>query len=113
MIARITLGAIAAIAFTVSAHAASIEGNWRTQAGANATIAQCGGSFCINITSGEHAGKRIGRVSAQTASKYTGTVTDPGNGKQYSGSAIVNGNALTLSGCVARVLCRTQNWTRR
>ena len=113
MITRIALGAVAAIALTAGAQAASIEGNWRTQSGANATIAKCGGSFCINITSGEHAGKRVGRVQASTASKYTGSVTDPGNGKTYSGSVIVNGNSLKMSGCVARVLCRTQNWSRR
>ena len=113
MIARIALGAIAAVAFTASAHAASIEGKWRTQSGANATISKCGGSFCINITSGEHAGKRVGKVKAASGSKYTGSVTDPGNGKTYSGSVIVNGNSLKMSGCVARVLCRSQSWSRR
>lgn len=113
MSTRIALAAAAVIALTATAQAASIEGRWRTESGANASIAKCGGAFCIDLTSGEHAGKRIGRVSAQTAAKYTGTVTDPGNGKQYSGSAIVNGNSLKLSGCVARVLCRSQSWTRR
>ena len=110
---RVMLGIIAAAGLTVSAQAANIEGNWRTESGANARISACGGSFCISITSGEHAGKQIGRVKASSGSKYTGTVTDPGNGKEYSGSAIVNGNSLKLSGCVARVLCRNQNWTRR
>ena len=114
MFTRIALATVAVAAFTIGASAQSnIAGNWKTQSGANATIAKCGGSFCINITSGEHAGKQIGRVSYSSGNKYTGRVTDPGNGKEYSGSAIVNGNSLKLSGCVAGILCRSQNWTRR
>ena len=112
MINRIALAAVAVVGLTVGAHAQSIEGKWRTQSGANATISKCGGSFCIKITSGEHAGKQVGRVSG-SGPKYTGKVTDPGNGKTYSGSATVSGNSMKLSGCVAGILCRSQNWSRR
>ena len=114
MFTRIALATAAVAAFTIGASAqSSIAGNWRTQSGENATISQCGGAFCIRVTSGEHAGKQIGRVSHSSGNKYTGSITDPGNGKTYSGSAIVNGGSLKLSGCVARVLCRSQNWARR
>ena len=114
MFHRIALAAVAVAGLTVAATAqTNIAGNWRTQSGANAVISKCGGSFCIKITSGEHAGKQIGRVSFSSGNKYTGRVTDPGNGKEYSGSAIVNGNSMKLSGCVAGILCRTQNWSRR
>ena len=99
MINRIALALAAGLAATTVAHAAPIEGKWRTQSGANASIAKCGGAFCIRITSGAHAGKTVGRVS--------------GSGSKYSGSARVNGNTLKLSGCVAKVLCRTQTWSRR
>ena len=112
MIHRLMLAGALALAATSVAHAAPIEGKWRTQSGANATISSCGGAYCINVTSGQHAGKRIGRVSG-SGSKYSGSVTDPANGKTYSGSARVNGNTLKLSGCVARVLCKTQTWSRR
>lgn len=114
MLNRIVLAAVAVVGLTVAASAqTNIAGNWRTQSGANAVISSCGGSFCIKITSGEHAGKQIGRVSHSSGNKYTGTVTDPGNGKQYSGNAIVSGNSMKLSGCVAGILCRSQNWSRR
>ena len=112
MIHRIALAAVAVAGMTFAANAQSIEGKWTTQSGANATISKCGGAFCINITSGEHAGKRVGQVSG-SGPKYRGQITDPGNGKTYSGSATVRGNALKLTGCVAGVLCRSQNWSRR
>ena len=104
----VSLGAMVA----GTAWAAPIEGQWRTQSGANATIARCGSAYCVNLTSGEYAGTRIGRLSGE-GSKYRGEVTDPTNGKTYSGSATVNGNTLKMRGCVARVLCRTQTWARR
>ena len=112
MFHRIALAAVAVAGLTVAAHAQSIEGKWRTQSGANASISKCGGSFCINITSGEHAGTQVGKVSG-TGPKYRGQITDPGNGKTYSGSATVRGSSLKLTGCVAGVLCRSQNWKRR
>ena len=112
MINRIGLALVVALGTLGGASAASIEGKWRTQSGANAVIAKCGGAFCINVTSGKHKGKRIGRVSG-SGSKYSGSVTDPGNGKTYSGRATVSGNTLKLSGCVAKILCKTQTWSRR
>ena len=112
MIDRIALAATAGLLMVSAAHAAPIEGQWRTQAGANATISPCGGAYCIKITSGEYAGTRVGRVSG-SGNKYSGSVTDPTNGKTYSGSASVNGNTLKLSGCVAKILCKTQTWARR
>ena len=45
-------------------------------------------------------------------SAYTGTVTDPRNSKTYEGSATIAGNALELKGCVAKIFCRSQHWTR-
>ena len=112
MIIRIAAAAALALAMTGGAHAASIEGKWRTQSGANATISKCGGAFCVKLTSGPHAGKQIGRVSG-SGSKYSGSVTDPANGKTYSGRATVSGNSLKMSGCVAKILCKTQTWSRR
>ena len=109
---RIALALVAVAGLTVGAHAQSIEGNWVTQSGANAKISKCGNAYCINITSGQHSGTQVGRVSGN-GPKYRGTVTDPGNGKTYNGSATVSGNALKLSGCVGGVFCRSQNWSRR
>lgn len=88
-----------------------IEGNWKTASGATAAIAKCGGSFCITLKSGKHSGKQIGKLDGAGAD-YSGEITDPDNDKTYSGSAGVSGSSLKLKGCVLKVLCRSQTWTR-
>src|SRR5262245_6959753 len=47
------------------------------------------------------------------ASKWSGTLYNPTDGKSYSGTITVKSkDAVDLSGCVAYVLCRTTTWTR-
>lgn len=88
-----------------------IEGNWKTASGATAAIAKCGGSYCITLKTGKHAGKRIGKLDG-TGADYSGSITDPETDKTYSGSGAVNGNSLRMNGCVLAVLCKSQTWTR-
>lgn len=110
--ASILAAGFAAVLMAGPALAQDITGNWRTQSGENATIAPCGGAFCVKLVSGPYSGRQIGRVSG-SGPKYTGEITDPANDKTYSGSATVSGNSMKMTGCVARVLCRSQTWTRR
>lgn len=96
-----------------TAFADPIEGAWRTEAGPTAQISSCGGSFCIKLTSGKHAGKSIGKLSAAGGGNYTGDITDPNNDKTYSGKAALSGSRLKLSGCVlGGLICRSQNWAK-
>lgn len=88
-----------------------IEGNWKTASGETASIASCGGDFCITLKTGAHAGKQIGKLSGSGAD-YSGSITDPKEDKTYSGSGSVSGNTLKMKGCVLKVLCKSQNWTR-
>ncbi|SES15344.1 DUF2147 domain-containing protein [Rhizobium sp. NFR03] len=88
-----------------------ILGNWKTASGETAAIANCGGNFCIMVKTGKHAGKKIGTLSGSGES-YSGEVTDPDNDKTYSGSAAVAGNQLKLKGCVMKVFCKSQTWSR-
>ncbi len=88
-----------------------IVGNWKTASGAKAVIAPCGGSFCVTLKTGRHAGKRIGNL-AGTGGSYSGEITDPESDRIYSGSGSVDGNALKMKGCVLKVLCKSQTWTR-
>lgn len=90
-----------------------IVGSWRTETGSTAAVSQCGGSFCITLRSGQHAGKRIGSVAPAGAGKYSGTIIDPANDKSYSGSATLSGRSLRMSGCVlGGLICRSQTWSR-
>ena len=93
------------------AFADSIQGNWRTQSGETAAITKCGGSFCITLKTGTHAGKRIGKMKG-SGGDYTGKITDPADDREYSGSAKVNGSTMKMTGCALRVFCRTQTWRK-
>ncbi|OCP00819.1 MULTISPECIES: DUF2147 domain-containing protein [unclassified Ensifer] len=109
-----TLLITATLAFGIAGAATAAEpivGNWKTASGATAEIAPCGGAFCVTLKTGKHAGKRIGNL-AGTGGFYSGEITDPDNDKTYSGSGAVNGNSLKMKGCVLKVLCKSQTWTR-
>lgn len=112
MLAKIGMAIAAALIMTGVANADPIEGNWKTKNGDIATISACGGSFCIKLTSGQYAGKSIGKMSADGPNSYTGSITKPSNGKTYSGSAKLSGSSLKLSGCVLAVLCESQTWKK-
>ncbi|KNY13313.1 hypothetical protein AKG11_29835 [Shinella sp. SUS2] len=88
-----------------------IEGNWKTASGETAAIARCGGSFCITLKTGKFAGKRIGKLDGAGVD-YSGSITDPAADKTYSGSGAVSGNSLKMKGCVLKVLCKSQTWSR-
>ncbi|MCR4267449.1 DUF2147 domain-containing protein [Nitratireductor sp. ZSWI3] len=90
-----------------------IEGNWKTEAGSTAQIVPCGGSFCITLKTGQHAGKKIGTFQAAGGGKYTGKITDPNNDKTYSGKGSITGDSLKMGGCVlGGLICRNQTWSR-
>ena len=88
-----------------------IVGDWKTTSGETATIAPCGGNFCITVKTGKHAGRKVGTLTGSGAA-YTGEITDPTNEKTYSGSAAVGPSSMKLQGCVMKVLCRSQTWTK-
>lgn len=105
LLAGLLLGATSVVA------AEPIEGNWKTASGETAIIAKCSGGFCVTLKTGAHAGKQIGRMAGK-GDEYSGEITDPANDKTYSGSGSVTGNSLKMKGCVLKVLCKSQTWTR-
>lgn len=112
---RVKFGAVVLgmVLLAGTAYADPIEGNWKTEAGSTAAITNCGGAFCITLKTGEHAGKRIGKMQANGANKYSGEITDPADDKTYSGKATVSGGSLNMKGCVlGGLICRGQTWTR-
>lgn len=107
------LAATAAVIFATPALADPIEGTWQTKAGSHAVISPCGKAYCIKLTTGEHAGMEIGKMTPTSGGAYTGTITDPGNGKTYNGKGAVSGNSLSLKGCVlGGLICRGETWKR-
>ena len=112
MIRQFILAGAVAGAVAFPAMADPIEGNWKTQSGETAGISSCGGSFCIKLKTGTYAGKQIGKMNANGANKYKGSITDPTDNKTYSGSATLSGSVLKMKGCVLAVLCKTQTWNK-
>jgi uncharacterized protein (DUF2147 family) len=113
MFRALAMAAAATLFSAGIANADPIEGNWRTEAGTTAQISSCGGSFCIQLKTGVHAGKSIGKLKAAGGSNYTGNITDPANDKTYSGKGALSGNSLRMSGCVfGGLICKSQRWTR-
>jgi uncharacterized protein (DUF2147 family) len=108
-----TFATAAALAIgIVAAHAAEpIEGNWKTESGATAEIGKCGSAYCVTLRTGKHAGKQIGKLSG-SGNSYSGEITDPANDKTYDGSGAVTGNVLKMKGCMLKILCKSQTWTR-
>lgn len=111
MIRKTMLAAALLLASTAAQAAEPIMGNWKTASGETAAIAGCGASFCVTLKTGKYAGKQIGKLSG-TGGTYTGEITDPKDDKTYSGSGEVSGNSLKMKGCVLKILCKSQTWTR-
>jgi uncharacterized protein (DUF2147 family) len=88
-----------------------IEGNWKMANGDTAQIAKCGSGFCVTLRTGKYAGRQIGSLSIVNGA-YTGKITDPESDKTYSGSGSVAGHSLKMQGCVIKILCKSQTWTR-
>ncbi len=113
MIGKLFLGGAALLLAGGVAMADPIEGNWKTESGATAQIAPCGGSYCITLKSGKFAGKKIGTFQAAGSNRYTGKITDPAKDKTYSGKGTLTGNNLKMGGCVlGGLICRNQTWSR-
>jgi uncharacterized protein (DUF2147 family) len=111
MIRSFVLASIIAVIAGIAHAEEPIVGNWKTAAGDTAVIASCGGSYCVTLKTGKYAGRKIGTL-AGTGGSYAGEITDPAAEKTYSGAGKVSGDSLRMQGCVMKVLCKSQTWTR-
>ena len=111
-------GAVAAsLAFIATAQAGSVNGTWLRSNGAHIQAFDCGGGLGLKVTKSPEpakVGKTIMCGAKKTGdNKWKGTVLNLDDGKQYSGYVELNGNSLTLSGCVlAGIICKDDTWSR-
>lgn len=104
-----------------------VEGLWQTQpddgAYAHVRLAPCGPAICGTIArtfnaSGEYKSPNLGKqividMMPQGGGRYQGQVWRPSNDKVYLGKIELNGNSLSLAGCIAGgLLCSKQTWQR-
>ena len=109
---RIVLAVLSLALANVAVQAAEpVLGNWKTAHGETAKITACGGAYCITLVTGKFSGQQIGKMSGG-GGEYSGEITDPANDKTYSGNASISGTSLNMQGCVLKVLCKSQTWTR-
>lgn len=129
---RTAVAAAALASLSLPASAQDATGTWLTASGeTRVRIAPCGASVCGTIVWVKNTGAKdennpnaalknrslvgINMIQMKPAGggKWSGTLYNPQDGKTYSGSLTVQGaNSLSLSGCVAGIFCRSQNWTR-
>lgn len=110
------------------AQADGISGIFQTQPNDEGNIGMvefydCGGKYCGKlIRSFDQSGKEIATNSTgkNIVANMTdngdnsfsgGTIWDPGADKTYKSKMKLDGNTLSVSGCVA-VFCKTQSWRR-
>lgn len=106
----------AAMIVAAAAQAAASEpilGIWRLPNGILIESAERNGEYCGTVISGEFKGRSIGCVKGNGTGRYTGQIIKVKDGKRYRGRAWVEGNVLSVSGCVMLILCKTERLTRQ
>jgi uncharacterized protein (DUF2147 family) len=123
----VPLAALALALATAPALADPVLGTWQTQpddgAFAHVVMAPCGAAICGTIArtfneTGEYRSPNIGKtlvidMKPQGGNKYAGQVWRPSNDKVYTGKIELDGDRLSLAGCVAGgLICSRQTWAR-
>ncbi len=126
---NLSMIAAACVAFAAPALADPLEGVWKTKADDNGhfghvQISECGPAVCgvlIKAFDGggtqiqsENVGKRIiWDMKAQGGGKYAkGKIWSPDRDKTYNSKMQMNGNSLSVSGCVLGICRDGGTWTR-
>jgi uncharacterized protein (DUF2147 family) len=103
------------------AMAQDVAGTWQRDTGASRVrLAKCGDAICgtlawLKDTNGPaKVGQRIFYdMKPSGEGKWAGSAFNPEDGKTYSGTMTLSGDALTTSGCVmGGLICRSVKWTR-
>ncbi len=109
--------AIGLVSFSgLGALADPIEGIWKRPASKVGTlmqIAACGDAYCTTVRSGKFNGKVAGKFK-KNDNQYVGNITDLAKKKTYSGSLdLQSANKIKMAGCVMKILCSREIWTRQ
>jgi uncharacterized protein (DUF2147 family) len=126
---KLILGAVSALLLAAPALAQdAVLGTWKTQADDNGAFGhvrmyQCETAICGQLIrafdgsgqqiDSENVGKRIiwDMQPAGEGSYGKGKIYAPDRGKTYSSKMQLQGDVLSVSGCVIGI-CRAQRWTR-
>lgn len=111
------VGVVTAVAYVSAAQAGSANGTWLRSNGAHIQAFDCSGGLGLKVVKSPEpakVGKTIMCGAKKTAeNKWKGTVLNLDDGQNYSGYVVLNGNSLTLSGCVlGGLVCKDDTWSR-
>lgn len=126
---RLMLAAALALAGTAAFAADPVEGTWKTKPDDNGNyghvrIKPCGPAYCGTLVKAfdgagkEIASDNIGRQIVWDMVAYDGGLYDdgkiysPDRDKTYNGEMQLNGNKLSVSGCVLGICRDGGTWTR-
>ncbi|WNJ93665.1 DUF2147 domain-containing protein [Bosea sp. 685] len=114
------LGILIGMAAT-PAMAQDVTGTWLRDTGASRVrFAKCGEAVCGTIAwlKDPNGPAKIGQrifydMKPAGTGKWSGSAFNPEDGKTYSGTMTLAGDALTTSGCVlGGLICRSVKWSR-
>jgi len=114
------LGLLIGMAAT-PAMAQDVTGTWLRDTGASRVrFAKCGEAVCGTIAwlKDPDGPAKIGQrifydMKPAGTGKWSGSAFNPEDGKTYSGTMTLAGDALTTSGCVlGGLICRSVKWSR-
>lgn len=108
---------VSSLSLAAIAHAGSANGTWKRSNGAHVLAFDCGGGLGLKVVSSPEpakVGKTIMCGAKKTGeNKWKGTVLNLDDNQKYSGYVELNGNSLTLSGCVlGGIICKDDTWAR-
>ncbi|MCW1951120.1 MAG: DUF2147 domain-containing protein [Octadecabacter sp.] len=122
----LTLAAV--VGFAGAAFADPLEGNWRTPTDDNGNsgivqVAPCGAALCgtlVQAFDGAGAAMDSANIGRQIIfdttpsgnGEYRGQVWSPDRDKTYNSRLTLNGNTLSVSGCVLGICRDGGTWTR-
>ena len=125
---KILLTLAAMVGFAGAAFADPLEGNWRTPTDDNGNsgivqVAPCGAALCgtliqsFDSSGAQMASANIGRqiifdTTSSGRGEYRGRVWSPDRDKTYNSRLQLNGNTLSVSGCVLGICRDGGTWTR-
>ena len=104
-----------------SASAQEVLGVWERETGASRVrFSKCGDALCGTISwlKDPNGPAKLGQriffdMKPSGANAWKGSAFNPEDGKTYSGTMTLSGNALTTAGCVlGGLICRSVKWTR-
>ncbi len=126
LMASATLVLVAVVSLGSPLHAGTPEGVWLTEPDAKGQRAhvvssRCGNSFCGTITevfdrngapvAAPTVGQRVFWDMQAKGDTFSGRAYVPAHRREYAARMQVNGNQMTVKGCLGPV-CQSQKWRR-